>query len=342
MAGQTATHTTVIAQTYIGGKHVGHNWFIVQLRDKDTGELMPNVIAGDVGHKVGRPGIDNGWIQFRQVRIPRSNMLARWVSLDRDGTYTPAPTPAVMYATLIPERIMLVLNTIMVIAQGVVIATRYGITRRQGNKNQQIMDYQSHYASLLPATAFMYMVRAGLYTLDEQFKTLTAGGDMDPAVYINHMSDMHAISACLKGLSGWYGADILESCRRACGGHAYSAYNYIGQLMADYGVLTTGGGDNVVLLQQTASILLQRLSRKLKHDDYPKLLFKSSTHYMLRAKEYLAQSTWNVQDVSACCNNLSLIEEALNAILVKRVSIYIAIIMNDQGAHLRYPLVHIA
>lgn len=62
MAGQTATHTMVIAQTYVGGKNVGHNWFIVQLRDTVTGELMPNIQAGDIGHKVGRPGLDNGYV----------------------------------------------------------------------------------------------------------------------------------------------------------------------------------------------------------------------------------------------------------------------------------------
>lgn len=71
MAGQTATHTMVIAQTYVGGKNVGHNWFIVQLRDTTTGELMPNVRAGDIGHKVGRPGLDNGFIQVGLKRVAR-------------------------------------------------------------------------------------------------------------------------------------------------------------------------------------------------------------------------------------------------------------------------------
>lgn len=64
MAGQSATHTMVIAQTYINGQHVGHNWFIVQLRDRATGELMPNVKAGDIGHKVGRSGLDNGFVSY--------------------------------------------------------------------------------------------------------------------------------------------------------------------------------------------------------------------------------------------------------------------------------------
>jgi acyl-CoA oxidase len=40
------------------------------------------------------------------------------------------------------------------------------------------------------------------------------------------------------------------------GGHAYSAYNAIPSIIADWGVMTTGGGDNVVLAQQHARYLL--------------------------------------------------------------------------------------
>lgn len=320
-SGQTSTHAVVISQTVIHGKHRGHNWFVVQLRDKFNGELMPGIRIGDIGKKVGHDGVDNGWIQFRGVRVPRSQMLQKWVTLDRHGNYTPAPNPAVMYATLIPERLSLITVTTQMIGQAITIATRYGVVRRQGNKNQQIMDYQSHYAELLPAISFMYMVKSAASTLDHQFNILTGGGEMDPMDYLNHMGDMHAISACLKGLTGWYSSEILETCRRACGGHAYSAYNGIGQIIGDWGVMTTGGGDNVVLLQQTARILIFRLTQKLESDEYPELKFKSSTHYLLRAKEYLATPHWDVRDVKAVTKDLKLMEDALFAILVKRVSV---------------------
>ncbi|KAG2217625.1 hypothetical protein INT45_008078 [Circinella minor] len=319
-SGQTSTHAVVISQTVIKGEHKGHNWFIVQLRDKVTGELMPGVHIGDIGKKVGHDGVDNGWIQFRGVRIPRSNMLQKWVQLERDGSYTPAPNPAVMYATLIPERLSLIIVTTQLVGQALTIATRYGVVRRQGSKNEQIMDYQSHYSQLIPAISFMYMVKSAASTIDSQFEVLTAGGEMNPVDYLNHMGDMHAVSACLKGLTGWYGSEILETCRRACGGHAYSAYNGIGQIIGDWGVMTTGGGDNVVLLQQTARILVYRLEQKLENDEYPELKFKSSTHYILRAKEYLATPSWPVHDVTDAIKNLRLLEDGLNAILVKRLN----------------------
>jgi acyl-CoA oxidase len=321
MAGQTATHTVVIAQTYIHGKNVGLNWFIVQLRDTVTGQVMPNIQAGDIGSKVGHQGVDNGWIQFRQARIPRTNMLTKWVSMDRGGEYKPAPNPAVMYATLIPERFSLVTITLTLVTQALTIATRYGIVRRQGTKNEQIMDYQSHYVKLLPAISFMYMIQNSFTTLDRQFAVMTADGEMDPIVYLNHMGDMHSISASLKGLSGGYSTEILETCRRSCGGHAYSAYNALGNIIADWGVITTGGGDNVVLLQQATRYLLYRLNQQLEFDDYPEFQYESSSHYIKRAKELLGNDTWSVNVISECIKDFSLIEEALHTILVKRVSI---------------------
>ncbi|CAO0800670.1 unnamed protein product [Mucor circinelloides] len=332
MAGQTATHTVVIAQTFIHGKNVGLNWFIVQLRDTVTGKVVPGVQAGDVGSKVGHQGVDNGWIQFNQKRIPRTNMLTKWVSMDRSGEFQPAPNPAVMYATLIPERFSLVTITLTLVTQALTIATRYGVVRRQGSKNQQIMDYQSHYVKLLPAISFMYMVQNSFKTLDDQFAILTAGGEMDPIVYLNHMGDMHSISASLKGLSGAYATEILEICRRSCGGHAYSAYNALGNLISDFGVMTTGGGDNVVLLQQAARYLLYRLNQKLEFDEYPELKYQSATHYIARAKELLQIKNWSVNVIADATKDFALIEEALHVILVKRLN-SIQQALNDGATH---------
>ncbi|KAI9033595.1 hypothetical protein CLU79DRAFT_724499 [Phycomyces nitens] len=320
MAGQTATHTVAIAQTIIHGKNVGLNWFIVQLRSQVDGSLMPSVVAGDIGQKVGHVGVDNGWIQFHRTRIPRKNMLSKWVSLDRHGNFSPPPNPAVMYATLIPERFALVLVTTQMISQAILIATRYGVVRRQGPKNEQIMDYQSHYVKLVPAISFMYMVKSAQKVLDDQFSVLTAGGNMDPITYLNYMGEMHAMAACFKGLTGWYSSEILEDCRRACGGHAYSSYNAIGSIIGDWGVMTTGGGDNVVLLQQAARHLLFRLEQKLKFNQYPDFSFKSSTHYINYAEQYLGNTKWNVPDISQSIGNFSVMEEAMCTILVKRLN----------------------
>jgi acyl-CoA oxidase len=39
--------------------------------------LLPGINIGDIGKKMGRDGIDNGFIQFTFVRVPRSHMLMK-------------------------------------------------------------------------------------------------------------------------------------------------------------------------------------------------------------------------------------------------------------------------
>ncbi|KAI9258243.1 hypothetical protein BY458DRAFT_441011 [Sporodiniella umbellata] len=316
MAGQTATHTMVIAQTIIHGKNVGLNWFVVQLRDKYTGQLEKNIMAGDIGGKVGRAGLDNGWIQFREKRVPRSAMLARWVDLDAQGNFTPAPSPAVMYATLIPERLSLIGGVHTLASQALTIATRYGVVRRQGDRNQQIMDYQSHYAKMVPGIAFIHLSQTSLSVLNEQLAYVTCQENMAPMDYIQHMAYMHAISAGFKAFTSWYGTELLETCRKGCGGHAYSAYNALGQISNDWGVLTTGGGDNVVLLQQTARYLISILKKKLAQDTMPELQFKNSIEYLQHAKIYLQQNSWPINDISDGLKDFTLLSHAMHTILL--------------------------
>jgi acyl-CoA oxidase len=44
------------------------------------------------------------------------------------------------------------------VGQSVTIATRYAAVRRQGARDEQILDYQSHYSVLLPIIAGIYAV----------------------------------------------------------------------------------------------------------------------------------------------------------------------------------------
>lgn len=101
-----STHAVVACNLVIDGKVVGLHWFIVPLRDKVDGHLLPGVAAGYVGTKQGRHGLDNGWIQFTHVRIPRENMLMRWATVSPDGTYKALKNQAVAYGTLIGERLV--------------------------------------------------------------------------------------------------------------------------------------------------------------------------------------------------------------------------------------------
>jgi acyl-CoA oxidase len=136
------------------------------------------------------------------------------------------------------------------LGQAVTIASRYGVTRRQGPVNQQIIDYQSQHVNLLPIVSGVYVYRFAELALTERWNSLQALSLSDPMAYVSNLPDIHAISAGIKATGMWWLADSLELCRRACGGHAYSAYNAIAGHLGDMGVLTTGGGDNYPMAQQ--------------------------------------------------------------------------------------------
>lgn len=75
--GHTANYAVVIAQLYTQGKSRGIFPFIVQLRDEDTHMPMPGIKIGEIGNKVGMNGVNNGFLGFEGVRIPRKNMLMK-------------------------------------------------------------------------------------------------------------------------------------------------------------------------------------------------------------------------------------------------------------------------
>jgi acyl-CoA oxidase len=50
-SGHISTHTVALCKLIIEGKECGLYWFIVPLRDPNTGELYPGVTAGSLGCK---------------------------------------------------------------------------------------------------------------------------------------------------------------------------------------------------------------------------------------------------------------------------------------------------
>jgi acyl-CoA oxidase len=58
---------------------------------------MPGIEVGDIGTKLGYNGVDNGFLRFDKVRIPRSQHLCRFVHVDKDGTFSMKGDPRMLY-----------------------------------------------------------------------------------------------------------------------------------------------------------------------------------------------------------------------------------------------------
>jgi alkylation response protein AidB-like acyl-CoA dehydrogenase len=70
---------------------------MVQIRSLEDHKLLPGVEAGDVGEKLGYATMDNGYLSFNKVRIPRTNLLSRFVDVDKEGNFSLNGDPRMVY-----------------------------------------------------------------------------------------------------------------------------------------------------------------------------------------------------------------------------------------------------
>jgi len=211
-----------------------------------------------LGAKAGRNGLDNGWIQLTNVRVPRENMLMKWSQVSREGSFIEPPNAQLAYSSLVTERVHAVKAVVDLVDQGLTVAVRYGAIRRQGEGDPQILDFQGFQYNLMPALAGSFAVHFTHMRLNHVFEGMIESlrnGDKENLLKV--LPDLHGTSTGMKAFSTWWGMETLEICRRCLGGHGFSVYSGIPALMADYGVLTTGGGDNIVMAQQNARYLMK-------------------------------------------------------------------------------------
>jgi acyl-CoA oxidase len=255
--GNAADHgrmATVFAQLVVGEEHHGVHALLVPLRDA-SGTPLPGITIEDCGAKAGMNGVDNGRIGFRQVRVPRLNLLDRFGQVSENGVYTSAIASKsrrffTMLGTLVAGRISIAAGAMSAAKSGLTIAIRYADRRRQfgpeGAPEVPILDYLMVQRALLPALA-------RTYALDFAMKDLIrAYAEMKE----EDAREIEALAAGLKAVSSAHTVNTLQACREACGGQGYLEENRIPILKADTDVFTTFEGANNVLLQLVAKGLL--------------------------------------------------------------------------------------
>ncbi|KAJ2227522.1 fatty-acyl coenzyme A oxidase [Coemansia sp. RSA 1722] len=269
-AAHTATHCSVYAQLIVKGKCYGTKTFVVQLRDTSTFQLIPGVNIGDLGKKMGRDQIDNGWIRFTHVRIPRSHMLMKHTKVTRSGEVIEPALAQLAYGALIQGRVSMVSDSANVAKRALTIAVRYASVRRQfsdGTPNAaetKLLDYPIHQHRLLPlmaqAFAMIFTAREVSANYERLMGVLSElGGDakgtaVDEA--IKDLKETHATSAGLKAFCTWMCLNIIDQCRQSLGGHGYSAYTGLSQAYSDFAVHCTWEGDNTILTLQCGRYLV--------------------------------------------------------------------------------------
>jgi alkylation response protein AidB-like acyl-CoA dehydrogenase len=87
-----------MAKLVINGKEHGVHAFLVQLRSLDDHTLIPGLETGDIGKKLGFDAVDNGFLIFKNMRIPRFNMLMRFAHVTPDGQFKRTGNELLMYS----------------------------------------------------------------------------------------------------------------------------------------------------------------------------------------------------------------------------------------------------
>ena len=266
-AAHTCTHAAVYANLIVDGKKYGVKTFVVQLRDTKTFQLMNGILIGDCGAKMGRHGIDNGWIQFTHVRIPRSHMLMKHSKVKRDGTVIEPPLAQLAFGALINGRVTMITDSGNISKKAVTIAIRYAAVRRQFGADDsgietKLLDYPIHQHRLMPLLAQAFAMHFTGIEVSQMFEDLMAKlegldpNDKSAKQVLESLKELHGTSAGLKAFCTWNALHTIDQCRQALGGHGYSAYAGLASLYADFAVQCTWEGDNTILTLQAGRYLI--------------------------------------------------------------------------------------
>lgn len=257
--GHTANYCIVIAQLYSKGQCHGIHPFIVQLRDEETHMPLPGIQIGEIGAKLGFNSVNNGFLGFKNVRIPREQMLMKNAKITEDGTFIKPKASVLTYGTMMFVRVVIIRDMASYLSKAVTIATRYSCVRRQSQINPkepeiQIIDHVTQqYKLFVPLASVMAFKVASDYLWDlyNQVTHELEGGNLD------RLPELHAIACCLKAVCTADSAKYVEQCRLACGGHGYLNCSSFPATYAMVTAACTYEGENTVLLLQTARYLIK-------------------------------------------------------------------------------------
>jgi len=283
----------VFAQLVVDGKSHGVHAFLVTVRDADH-NLMPGVRIEDNGYKMGLNGVDNGRLWFKDVSIPKANLLNKYGDVDADGNYTsPIENPNkrffTMLGALVTGRVSVGLAGNSAAKTALSIAIKYGSQRKQfaskdGAEETIILDYPTHQDRLFPLLAKTYALHFALQKLNTD---LSADTDH------KNRRKIETKAAGLKAIATWHATNTIQECREACGGKGYLAENRFTDLKADSDIFTTFEGDNTVLLQLVAKGLLTEFKQSFHDEGVMAVMKYLGAQFSQKFSEYNFTATRN-------------------------------------------------
>ena len=267
-AGHTANLAAIFVQLIVEGANCGVHVLVVKIRD-DNHNAIPGVITGDCGAKAGLAGIDNGFIIFRNYRVPYDCLLDRLSSINPEGKFKSSIKSktkrfGIMISGLNAGRIAVLGSSEVNMRNALTIAIRYGSIRVQfgGEKENTLMSYPLHKYRLMPYLAKCFAARMTFQLYVRQYSSCREIMREDPEGL--KATEVHVLMSVFKPLTSRYAQDCIQECREACGGHGYSGYSCLNRLRVHNDTNLTWEGDNNVLIQQCSRFLLKNITAHMK------------------------------------------------------------------------------
>lgn len=232
----------------------GVHAFLVPVRDKQSGDLLPGIHIEDHGKKIGLNGVDNATIGFDDVEIPRTAMLDKFATVNENGEYhsdieSKTARFFKMISTLVTGRVSLSLTATSVAKN----ALTHSIQASENREvfGETLLDMQATQSLLFPALAETFALH--FYTRD-LIDDLSNGGSRD----------LETKAAIMKARSSDFAFETVDNGRKKMGGEGYVAKYSYGDMRNDIDVFRTFEGDNTVLRLFVAKNLLSDLKNEFK------------------------------------------------------------------------------
>ena len=310
--GLHCTHAVVFARLIIGKNQFGVLPFLVQIRDMETFMPLKGVELGDIGPKFGYNSKNNGWATFDSVRIPRDNMLMKYTRVDRQGNFSVEGDMRVLYSVMMDIRLQLLLGSSKVLFKGLLIGGRYSAVRRQFKNTQgsrletKLLDYQTQQMKLFPllAAAFTFLIAHNF--VDQMYKELLQGiqkGKFDKLEVLHHLTS---------GMKSFFTQTAVDGAyliRQSVGGAGYSAWSALPQLIDHCNSWVTFEGDNTVMAQQSAKLIMKNYKKVKQHEKLTGIFeyFNSAPNlHLLRSRATSAEDYCTIEHVQEALQAISL------------------------------------
>ena len=263
--GQLSNIAILYAKIIVDNKNIGILPIIVQLRDLETHKILPGVEIGDIGPKLGYNEKENGYLKFTNYRVPKENLLSRFIDFKSTGELVIRGNPKIIYSSMMRVRTSLLHLSSYYLGKALAISIRYSYFRKQFRNTLgieiPIIDYQLQQHKLIPLVAKAYAMTCNFNQIRKVIEKIEE--DVKKSDF-SKLQEGHILLSGGKALyTSWCNTGLI-TCLQCCGGHGFSEFSGIPSLAQTFLPNTILEGENSILLLQVGRYLIKSMGNILK------------------------------------------------------------------------------